>query len=469
MDGTLCSEPLCHVHDFLPFFCPRCHKAFCLAHRSRFSHTCQPDQLLSDEDSSSANNDEGKLGPSTEIPSVKKMMEDVEKRFSDQPASSDRQHFPIKASLNTASSLAAVNTQKKLNTLEEVNQKKGIRPQESSISRQTQRMLFKRRARGKESIAVDQRLYLALFDFRHPTTPLDYIYTASYAALGEVLRDLQPALLPRVGGKEGQVLAIATADSSWQEFDRSAPISSLLSSFEEVLVSVVSIEEVLEAQQKLRSSKLSKGALAWYFRLSGPPPVPLPTSVEEARLLQLPLYLVRIVAVHLDDLPNLYYTIQRVEGGLGGESSDFSGERQTDGSRLFPYQPPPSTSSFSSPDAVGQAERVCEKNHESDTCDTMNSAGLAGRVDREEQLLRQLREGSGPQWSLELRYKKNPPLSVIACALQPVALLRELAVLHFGLALKDTKLIYKGSTLKIPTATLQSCRLGDGAKIMVLG
>lgn len=444
-----------------------------MTHRSRFSHTCEPDQFLSDEESSAADCDEGKLSPSNEIPSVKKMMEDVEKRFSDQPVSSDRQHFPIKASPNTAYSLSAVNTQKKLNTLEEVSQKKGIRPQESSISRQTQRMLFKRRARGKESIATDQRLYLALFDFRQPTTPLDYIYTASYAALGEVLRDLQQTLLPRVGGKEGQVLAIATADSSWQEFDRSAPISSLLCNFEEVLVSAISIDEVIEAQQKLRSSKLLKGALAWYFRLSGPPPVPLPTSVEEARLLKLPLYLVKIVAVHLDDLPNLYYTIQRVEDAIGGESSDFSGERQTDASRLFPYQPPSSSSSssssFSSSDVVVQTERVCEKNHESNTSDTANSAGLVGSVGREEQLLRQLSEGSGPQWSLELRYKKKPPLLVIACALQPVALLRELAALHFGLVLKETKLIYKGSTLKIPTATLQSCRLVDGAKIMILG
>ncbi|KAF4657350.1 AN1-type zinc finger protein 2A [Perkinsus olseni] len=38
--GAHCAEPYCHQQDFLPFECDRCHKEFCLDHRTYEAHHC---------------------------------------------------------------------------------------------------------------------------------------------------------------------------------------------------------------------------------------------------------------------------------------------------------------------------------------------------------------------------------------------------------------------------------------------
>ncbi|KAF4688675.1 AN1-type zinc finger protein 2A [Perkinsus olseni] len=38
--GAHCAEPYCHQQDFLPFECDRCHKEFCLDHRTYDAHNC---------------------------------------------------------------------------------------------------------------------------------------------------------------------------------------------------------------------------------------------------------------------------------------------------------------------------------------------------------------------------------------------------------------------------------------------
>ncbi|EER03372.1 AN1-type zinc finger protein 2B, putative [Perkinsus marinus ATCC 50983] len=38
--GAHCAEPYCHQQDFLPFECDRCHKEFCLDHRTYEAHNC---------------------------------------------------------------------------------------------------------------------------------------------------------------------------------------------------------------------------------------------------------------------------------------------------------------------------------------------------------------------------------------------------------------------------------------------
>lgn len=450
MEGTCCAQDGCRLHDFLPFLCPRCQRSFCLDHRSRFVHTCVPDEVKV------ANGEE------SDRSSVKQMMADVESRHDDlvgAGSSSSSHGFAIKSSAPQAG--PSTGQQATSRRLAEVKGK------DSALARQTACMLVRRRARGPADLLAEHRLHLTVYaqgQGQGHGEPLDYLYCARYAALGEVLRDWAPALIPRLPdsgdlGSGDLALTLCTADSpDWRAWDRSAAVGGLVGDCEDVFVGALPTTEVVAAQRALLAattpSQLTKGCLAWYHR-SAPEEVPSPRA------------LVRVVAVHLDDFPNVYYTISRIRDhpqhplhliGSGDRSAvDFNGERQTDGNRLIACSHTLSHNVSPSPAAPVPVSAAAPPSP---------SPSVSGaRAEAEAALL----VGPGPPFALTVQFKKTA-FALTCHPDTPLLALKQAVAVRCGLpSAAAVKLIHKGSTLKADRSTLRDCRLGPQARVLVMG
>ena len=97
----------------------------------------------------------------------------------------------------------------------------------------------------------------------------------------------------------------------------------------------------ITALELAKASTYQKGDLAWYHRVSKDDLEKLASITRVELEKQLPMVLVRIVGVHHDDYPNIYYTIQQAEplqttDVAGAAEVGFVHEKQTDNYHLLP-------------------------------------------------------------------------------------------------------------------------------------
>ena len=350
MFGSKCSHAGCTVaEDFLPFKCIKCDGIFCTAHRSRFLHFCEkaPKQAPNDEGEIS---DPLSLKLSVPEGSIKSLFSAVESRHSElSEKGSSTEHLRVKDTRISENSIDE-HTLEKIGKLESLSGKSTSSITQKSISKKTKILLMKRKAVGNSTLDFADRLYLHIVSNNYDSSEneSDFIFIARKMTISEALREVQ-LLLPTKFGNDVKdtLLVISTLDTpNWKDWDRDAPVTESLVEFEEVYLQRLSADEVLECQtqrqerrheqqqQEISSSAISgcdsttyaplfekheqikKGSVVWYKYFQ--------SENEKSSLIQ-----VRVVGVHLDDFPNVYYSIQPLVKGI------FE-EKQTDSNRLLP-------------------------------------------------------------------------------------------------------------------------------------
>jgi predicted nucleic acid binding AN1-type Zn finger protein len=381
--GAVCAEAGCGIHDFLPFPCPSCEQTYCLTHRSRFVHHC-----LSSATTAATSTSSSSSGGSNNGNSVKEMFAAVEHRFDSDNIGTNKSHFNVASTQAPASSTANVSTAKQ----ETISRLDHISSSTSSdknrrIADKTKQILLARTAKGDENIPSDLRFYMRIRVQKPPSAATtaavsdnveeheeETIFVSSYSTLGDVLRILAntyPRLLFGTAVRaDTQSLGLFTPDSpDWKSWDRNANIAALLRPFEVVFVCPVTVSEAVAAQSELMNARAQQAqANSQKEELDRTVSVateamdvvgdgttipsdsdtniqvetqPTPNSTPAPARRQLArgevcLYtngageqeLATVVCAHLDDFPNVYYTIKI--------ASQDNRERQTDASRLKP-------------------------------------------------------------------------------------------------------------------------------------
>lgn len=360
--GRECHEPDCGTHDFLPFWCPACEHYYCLQHRSRFAHRCSYPDISTDQ-YNSRQNDDVKTGGS-----VKEIFTAVENRFDADPVVNTtfnrETHFRVatteeRASFSTAMSTTTKNQVNKLDKLSADNSKSQA---SRRIADKTKQSLLARTAKGDDGILQENRLYICI---RLPrasdvllaggsmgsTTPdnapddvrAETVFVSKHQTLGESLQYLATSFPRMFFGRPSKpadvAVAIFTEDSpDWRCWDRNILVQNCLRNFETVTACVVPLAAVVDAQTAIqhRQEMLAKTEKQQETAASSPSaasPVKNQRQLEKGEIC---LYktstgedeLVTVVCPHLDDFPNVYYTIRL--------HMQDNRERQTDGSRLQP-------------------------------------------------------------------------------------------------------------------------------------
>jgi hypothetical protein len=344
--GARCQEAGCSVCDFLPFHCPICERCYCLQHRSRFVHRCigttsAANGDCSDNHARDAGGHQGK--------SAKEMFAAVEHRFDQDAymnaAPNTQTHFPISSSQGPSTAPTSASAQNHIRKLDAITANAGKSEANRRIADKTKQMLFTRSATGDDNILPENRLYLRVKVVPVPNSwsvdrlaadvddRTEALFVSRFRTLGEVLQTLattHPRLFFASPSKPADAaLVLYTEDSpDWRCWDRNSIISECLRDFETVYVSTASVNDVVEAQRQLPNKKPADSA------------EPVVSSVKETKRQlakgEICLYttssgeqeLVTVVSAHLDDFPNVYYTIRL--------HMQDNRERQTDSSRLQP-------------------------------------------------------------------------------------------------------------------------------------
>eukprot|EP01038_Epipyxis_sp_PR26KG_P010814 gene10814-14515_t len=460
MEGSVCSEVGCRNCDFLPFYCPLCSGSYCLDHRSRFVHTCNnTDGLIYDD-----NNVKGKSSGIR----VKDIYTAVKNRFESVGSiGSQNEHYKIRSTPTVADMKTPSignNTQKTLSKLNNVSTQSN-NSKERSISQKTKAILLKNKSIGDNGIDPMDRFYLSIRFFdsystaqsylfaqeRHDSklveaidtsNPVHFYYFNKQNTLGTVVQHicrLYPQFAFRSASKpEHLTLSLISSDTpDWRDWNRNVSISLLFADFEEVfafpmpIVEVVAnqtiMDNILREKLNVEENKMEvdvnepvnskpyeyvKGESAWY---------------HSSNLTQ--HIAVRIVGVHHDDFPNIYYTVQPIT-----PNANLFTEKQTDHTHLIP---------FTKECSIGTSDS--NQQTEDDNIDPNSAINII--VIHGKQEYRNIRV-SLDFTVLELKNKLYKLTKVLP---------------------QDQKIICRGLTLKDSNQKLRNTKLSDGVKITLVG
>jgi hypothetical protein len=484
MEGTKCCQSGCSVHDFLPFECPKCEQVYCLEHRSRFVHDCHPvkaqeeQQVEADKPSEKTSSDF----------SVKKLLQSVTDRFkpSTSPPAAAASHHQIHSSKQTSKSEETLKFENKLQKLE-ASAAATTNEKTKRINAQTRQMLVKSKAKGNENCVLDDRIYFVVHFEKEPTgvkadlpssgpssqqsvETTKYVFFPRYISLGEFLSSLRNSFADlilflsqnRFSSFEDIGLGMTTRDTlDWRQWDRTQSLEELFSSFEEISVFPLSIEEILVVQRENDQKRIErrrtqalkmvykKEDAVWYYRSSEPGVVLC--DEKEAKEKRIELIAGRILAVHHDDFPNIYYTIELIL--KDGEKN----EKQTDASHLIPRpeellapahapvnpSPGPGSTAASTSNPVYQAETQA--------------------------LIHRLQTSFGAtKVLLKFSHRNKEITSLEVGSGAPLTEIRELVSRWTAVPKKEVKLICKGMVLK-DGQTVQTAKLTNGSRIVIMG
>lgn len=411
----------------------------------------------------------------------------------------------------------------------------------------TQQLLIKRRAMGNLSIPEEDRVYLTIhFVAPHSSEAssetifpdvdadplcLQYVFFPRNKSLGETLQQLKDTHFSmirstfRLSGNWGVAdrvaLALYTLDSpDWRLWDRDIQLGHLCRSFEEAWVTVVMIEDVIASQKELSAPpsvsellhrghhhpspttavsaavapvsaaaaaapapapQIAKGDVAWYHR--GSNGVPLMT-LQDAERNGIPVILVKIVGVHHDDFPHVYYTIAPINPptvqrhGASEEDCErltFHTEKQTDSNRVI-------AAPELRPAAAAPAAAAAPPSNARDT--ERQRQELVLQKQRLLQLFASKAQSSGlwgtDAFTITVSYAGNDEAGVTIAPRVTVGELREFARCVIALAklgtanpalarAGDVKLIAKGVQLKQDHQLVRDTKLGPGGKLVIMG
>jgi hypothetical protein len=337
--GKICEKVDCQAHDFLPFTCSLCQRCYCLEHRSRFRHDCPA--LQASIPISTAHDSKGAS------PSVKEMFRQVETRFDSNAgagaaSSSAREHYQVSSSAIPAEQHLKATTSASIGRLQGISESTS-NAKEQRVSMKAKEILMKSHAKGDPDLDYERRLYLTC---KFPALEI-YLYYDKHITIGEFLsvvsQTYPQAGFQRSSKPRDMSLAMHTEDSpDWKLWNHSWKLSEVLSSFETVCLTPISLQEVVMNQDRLERSSIRVESTLSESK-------PADTSIEAFKAGDLVLYtksngekeVVSIVAVHRDDYPNVYYTILT----QATSSSTERHERQTDHARLSTLAPAAAVSS----------------------------------------------------------------------------------------------------------------------------
>lgn len=486
MEGVRCQEPGCSVHDFLPFHCPKCSKDYCLDHRSRFSHKCleieeiKPKPSITPIQPTSASLET----PQAQPPQTSTFMGIVNAVFSGfgalptTPTPQASTHYPIAKNQDFQTSKSE-GLDKTMEKLTDISNTTTIQS-ERNISEQTKRILIKTKAKGNENLIVENRFYLIVhlediltLESSNETNIIRYCYFSSSATLGEVLHNMLSKSNLYFDGHfktyPDHILSFVTADTpDWKYWDRNLSLKRSLKIFEEVKLIWVPIAEVIENQKKFVELKLlknensithktlQKGHYAWYHKHNQ-----LISSKEEALLLGIPIILVKIIGVHHDDFPNIYYTIKMehlteydLPSDLDVSNLTFYTEKQTDSIRLIPD------------------EMIRLKSHQEPLSISNQPADFSlEQIARQRQELQATLCQQGFVYNLRVSYNNKEYPSFQISSLCQIGQLKELIalVLENSIQPKNVKIIYKGIVFKNDHQLIKDTKIIDNSKLVVIG
>lgn len=486
MEGNACSEPGCSIHDFLPFICARCAGVYCLDHRSRFTHSCRS------EDDNYNNNDASEAADSKSTPtkvavSYKGMIKDIENRFDAQDKSSSTQHYRIQSSSSSTPSMANAKShssfEKSMARLQNLAKSGSSTEKTRRVSEVARRVLVKNRAKGNDNCLEELRLYLVLHfcsdsSDLSSSNSLEYAFFSGTATLAEVLQQIKKIYARVIPSRyEDYSLVLFTEDSpDWQSWDRNTPIGELLGQCEPVFIAAIPSVELIrhtqslfaKQQQEAATQKVTsviqpnkafvKGDIAWYHKSKSGAPM---KSKQDALSCGVPLLLVKIVGVHHDDFPNIYYTINMVHpshtcGTAGAlEALSFHDEKQTDSDRLIPV-------------LEGDVEiRDALKNEPEQSA--YGKSPVASSISNETKILMNELCVTGPVLSFKVSHGGVDYNDMRISSKCRVSHLKQLLSVLTGIPVKNLKVIIKGSILKQDSLLVTEAKLANGMKITVIG
>lgn len=355
--GLKCSFSGCNVRDYLPFKCSLCLNSYCMEHRSRFVHVCslndKYDKFIDDDDNNA------KISSYD----VKAMLNDVENRFEvsgihNLAQGSSKEHYNIR---DDSAALSSLNhrTSESIDRLERLSKTaKDSRQQE--LSQKTRIHLLKTHAQGDPDIAYDQRLYLQVKLPNNPSCRDLIVFNDSSCSISTFLHHLARSFPISVFTSEyssydNQALVLFSDDTpDWTRWDRSLILGSTFKNFEVIYVTTESIDEIVsiaaniergKSETNVSQSESVKGAERDdLVSLNSPVELNIKRQLDVGELvLYTPSNCQRrvissVVAAHLDDFPNVYYTITTQSLSLPNTPkilNEVITEKQTDSSRLM--------------------------------------------------------------------------------------------------------------------------------------
>jgi hypothetical protein len=368
---------------------------------------------------------------------------------------------------------------------------------------------------------------------------LQYVFFSRTTKLGDALHHLKQTHFSMLSSclhltgiyshQDRVSFGLYTLDSpDWRLWDRDIQLGHLCRNFEEAWVTPVVIEDILQSQRELTippsvaelqhlhyhqtthqtpitsppsslgansvaptgeehpepgvsvSVTIAKGDKVWYHR--GNNGIPL-SSLSDASVNHIPVILVKVIGVHHDDFPNIYYTIApinpptiRENGALPEDSQKliFQSEKQTDSIRVFPapefHEAAVASASASASASAQDTERQREE--------------LLQQKQALLQLLKSKATSSGlwgtDAFSISISYAGKEEIGISISPRTTVGELREYARCVIALAKlgalnpaaarsADVKLIAKGVQLKQDLQLVRDTKVGPGTKLMILG
>eukprot|EP01033_Poteriospumella_lacustris_P018161 gene18161-13038_t len=226
--------------------------------------------------------------------------------------------------------------------------------------------------------------------------------------------------------------------------------------------------------------QIAKGDVAWYHR--GSNGIPLVT-LQDAERNSIPVILVKVIGVHHDDFPNVYYTIAPINPptiqrhGASEEDCErltFHAEKQTDSNRVIaaPERRP----------AAAPAAAAAPPSNPRDS--ERQKQELVLQKQRLLQLFASKAQTSGlwgtDAFTITVSYAGNDEAGVTIAPRVTVGELREFARCIIALAklgtanpalarAADVKLIAKGVQLKQDHQLVRDTKLAPGGKLVIMG
>lgn len=440
--------------------------------------------------------------------SVQSMMRSVETRFDDDKPGTFKDHFKVKSSAIPSRLFGAQKTARRVEELNAFSQN-SLNSKQKSISSKTKEMLVKSRAQGNPNTPMEDRVFFSVHfrtaqqstRSREKDLPQLFLFFSRHWTLGEMLQQLwtEQAQIathmrhidfpshgtssPQRGtGSFGFVLS--TSDTvDWREWDRRRLLGELFSTCEDVEIWVQPLHTIRETQKiwEDRDAKASTGKLIENDALTEAENSTKKFEKEEFVWYhkngrnsknELQCVLVKVVEVHLDDFPNLYYTIQlqrpvQTQGIDGPECAAvvdklvFQEEKQTDVQHLLPLSPLLPKSAGSVPSSKGKGLST----------DRDNKTQKSPSFSREEQFNECLSTlaKKGPPVTIKISRSGMTDKAIAVGSDTSVGQLQQLMSLHTGVPVSDMKLICRGLVLKDKNMLLRQTKVADGSKVFVMG
>lgn len=329
MQGFSCNFENCQVkNDFLPFTCQYCEQRFCSEHRSRPNHFCI--------NSNNSKNSESVFKGSS-YTTYNDLVNSAVNRFENETKTNgdSKTHINVRTVENSAS--ADISNSSLAKKVEKLRQFENDNATEKTknIANKTKQILIAKDAKGNPNIEVSSRFYVVFHftDNNIDKFPSVNLFFSNMSLIGEILQYVTTnytAISFGATDKPSNKSLVLYTEScpDWRLYDLQAVVKDVLTPFEDVFITSIDTVEVTENQSRLQQQRhRNQQASVETYELEKIVSKPFVVGDEV-------IYTkstgedepARVVDVHRDDFPNVYYTILMY--------NTTNSERQTTANRL---------------------------------------------------------------------------------------------------------------------------------------